>query len=149
MAHLLAVKDDLTGQSSGGSSSSSSSSTSTSLSSLGGSGTSAALLATLQSLMAAPGPSVNNPAYTYLAQRQSGTFNPLTVTVQPAKGVASEGKKTVTFSTTLANNTYFALGGQPKPKPTPSAHHPDSDARRHRHANDGRDEWWQGVEPDP
>lgn len=121
VAHLLAVKDDLTGQSSGASSSSSSSSSSsTSLSSLGGSGTSAALLATLQSLMAAPGPSVNNPAYTYLAQRQSGTFNPLTVTVQPAKGVASEGKKTVTFSTTLANNTYFALGGQPKPKPTPS-----------------------------
>lgn len=112
LTHLLAVKDDLAGQS--GASSSTSSSTST----LGGSGKSAALLASVQALLATPGLPVKDPAYTYLAQRQSGTFYPLTVTVQPAKGVSSEGSKTKAFQTTLATGTYFTLGGQPVATPT-------------------------------
>lgn len=115
---LLAVKGDLTGKPSA---SLSGGSSSASLSSLtGGSGTTASLVKAIQMLLAAPGPDVASPAYTYLAQRQSGTFYPLTVTVQPAKGVPSEGDKPVTFTTTLATNTYFALGGQPIPTPTAS-----------------------------
>ena len=114
VAHLLAAKDDLTGHSS-----SSDSGTSASLSALThGSGTTAEVLSAVQLLLETPGPDVTGPAYTYLAQRQSGTFYPLTVTVQPAKGVASEGTATQTFKTTLSDNTYFALGGQPTPTPT-------------------------------
>ncbi|MDE3231218.1 MAG: hypothetical protein KGO05_15170, partial [Chloroflexota bacterium] len=118
MAHLLAVKSDLSGQPASGSGASSASSSS-SLSALGGSGKTAGLLATLEELLATPGPNVTDPAYTYLAQRQGGTFNPLTVTIHPAKGVSAEGTKTATFTTTLAGPTYFALGGKPKPTPTP------------------------------
>jgi hypothetical protein len=115
---LLAVKGDLTGQSG---SSISGGASSASLSSLtGGSGTTASLLTAIRTLLATPGPDMTSPAYTYLAQRQGGTFYPLTVTVQPAKGVAAEGDKPVTFKTTLATNTYFALGGQPVPTPTAS-----------------------------
>ncbi|MFI5278515.1 MAG: hypothetical protein ACHQ1E_14675, partial [Ktedonobacterales bacterium] len=113
--HLLATKDDLTGHTS----SSSSGATSASLSSLAhGSGTTAELLSAIQLLLETPGPDVTGPAYTYLAQRQSGTFYPLTVTVQPAKGIASEGSAPTTFKTTLSDNTFFALGGQPTPTPT-------------------------------
>lgn len=112
--HLLAAKDDLTGHKSSGSGA-----TSASLSALAnGSGTTAELLSAIQLLLETPGPDVTGPAYTYLAQRQSGTFYPLTVTVQPAKGVASEGRAPTTFKTTLTDNTYFALGGQPTPTPT-------------------------------
>ncbi|HEX8996628.1 MAG TPA: DUF4012 domain-containing protein [Ktedonobacterales bacterium] len=123
VTHLLAVKSDLTGQSGSGGSSGSSST----LSRLaGGSGSSSGLLAALQTLLATPGPAVSNPAYTYLAQRQSGTFNPLTVSVRPAKGVSAEGSSTATYSTTLATNTYFALGGQPIATPTPAAATPSA-----------------------
>src|SRR5487761_2315548 len=109
ISHLLAVKSDLTGHAS-----SSASSTSSTLSTT-------SVLAALHSLLATPGPAVSNPAYTYLAQRQSGTFYPVSVTVQPAKGVAAEGSKPVTFNATIAKNTYFALGGQPIATPTPTA----------------------------
>lgn len=120
LAHLTAVKADLLGQSgdsSGGL--------------LNGDGTSlpgSSTLAEIQALLAAPGPDVINPVYTYLAQRQSGTYYPLEVTVRPAKGVASEGKKPATWKTTVGENTYFAVGGAPKPAATPTATAPAATA---------------------
>ena len=122
LAHLLAVKSDLTGKTTSSGSGSSSASALPSLSSLtSGSGTTATLLAAVQALLTPPGPNVTDPAYTYLAQRQSGTFYPLSVTVQPAKGVAADGGKTVNFKATVNSNTYFAVGGQPIATPTPIA----------------------------
>jgi hypothetical protein len=127
LAHLTAVKADLLGQSAQ-STQSSGSSGSGSGGALSGSGTSAlgsSTLAEIQALLAAPGPDVINPAYVYLAQRQGGTYYPLQVTVHPAKGVSSEGTKPTTWKTTVGDNTYFALGGTPKPAPvstsTPTA----------------------------
>ena len=113
LAHLTAFKTDLLGQSSasGGSVSSGT---------LSGSGTSAlgsSTLAEIQALLATPGPDVINPAYTYLAQRQGGTYYPLQVTVNPAKGVSAEGTKPTTWKTTVSDNTFFALGGKPLPPP--------------------------------
>jgi uncharacterized protein DUF4012 len=110
LARLTAVKTDLLGQSDGGSGSP--------LSGGGSALPGSSTLAELQALLAAPGPDVINPVYTYLAQRQSGTYYPLQVTVNPAKGVASEGKKPATWKATMGENTYFALGGAPKPAPT-------------------------------
>lgn len=104
VAHVTAAQSDLTG-SSGASASGTAGA--------GGSGTSAAILSAVRLLLATPGPDVSHPAYTYLAQRQGGTLNPLKVTVQPAKGIAAEGDSPTTFQTTLTGNSYFALGGQP------------------------------------
>jgi len=118
LTHLLAVKGDLTGQSGAAGSPTSTATTSTATSALGGSGTTTALLTSIQAMLTPPGPAVKNPAYTYLAQRQSGTFYPLTVTVQPAKGVSAEGSKTAAFKTTLGTSAYFTLGGQPVATPT-------------------------------
>ncbi len=107
LARLSAVKADLLGQSSG----------SGALTGSGGSGTGSSALAEIQTLLATPGPDVSNPVYTYLAQRQGGTYYPLQVTVNPAKGVPSEGTAPTTWKTTIGANTYFALGGTPRPAP--------------------------------
>lgn len=115
--HLYAAKDDLLGESS----SAASSNASSSLGSLSSSLLTSGPLGALQMLLALPGPDVTDPAYTYLAQRQGGTIYPLQVTIHPAKGVPSEGTQTTTFKATVADNTYFALGGTPAPTPTPSA----------------------------
>jgi hypothetical protein len=115
VAHLSAAKSDLLGESNGNSSSGSS------LGSLSGSSLSSGLLGEIQTVLEFPGPDVTNPAYTYVAQRQGGTKYPIQVTVHPAKGVSAEGTKTTTFKATVNTNTYFALGGTPKPTPTPAA----------------------------
>ncbi|HEX8982600.1 MAG TPA: DUF4012 domain-containing protein [Ktedonobacterales bacterium] len=112
VTHITAAQSDLTGSSGNSGASSATGS--------GGSGSSAAILSAIRLLLATPGPDVSHPAYTYLAQRQGGTLNPLKVTVQPAKGVTAEGSSAATFQTTLTAPTYFALGGQPLATPTPT-----------------------------
>lgn len=112
MARISAAKTDLLGQSA------SSGSSSGAGGAPGGSGSSSLgpnTLDQIAALLATPGPAVTNPAYTYLAQRQGGTNYALQVTVIPAKGVTAEGAKPATWKTTLGANTYFTLGGAPKP----------------------------------
>lgn len=113
LAHLTAVKSDLLGQSTTTSGGASGGATTGSSGFPLGSG----MVAELQTLLTSPGPDVANPAYTYLAQRQGGTYYPLHVTIKPAKGVAAEGTKTVTWQGTISGNTYLTLGGTPIPTP--------------------------------
>ena len=56
--------------------------------------------------------------YTDLIQRQGGTEYEAKVTLHPAPHVASEGKKTVTYDTTLSTDLRFTFGAAPQP-PSP------------------------------
>lgn len=107
LSHLLAVRTDL----------------SVLLPQSSGSGGSSALSSTLctrilagdlpTSLTGLVPPTVQNPAYTLLVQRQAGVFNNAQVTIHPAKGVSADGTQTVTYNQTLGTNTAYTIGGTP------------------------------------
>jgi len=107
LRHLLAVRDDLSGllpQSSGGTGSATLSTTLCQRILAGDLPTSLTGLAQ---------PTVQNPAYTLLVERQGGVYNTAQITIHPAKGVSAEGTKPVTYNQTVGTNTAYTIGGAP------------------------------------
>lgn len=66
--------------------------------------------------VAAPSHAVpaDSQPYTLIVQRQGGTFYQADITVHPAPGVAVDGLKTVTYSTTMASSMAFTPGKMPQ-----------------------------------
>ncbi|HLY32330.1 MAG TPA: DUF4012 domain-containing protein, partial [Ktedonobacterales bacterium] len=61
-------------------------------------------------------PDVQNPAYTLMVQRQGGSFYNVNVTIHPAKGISAEGTKPVTYKlSNYGTNSAFTIGGTPVP----------------------------------
>ncbi len=55
--------------------------------------------------------------YSYLVQREGGTFYGLEVILHPAPKVPSEGTKTVTYKVTSDTDYTFTFGEKPQPPP--------------------------------
>ena len=80
------------------------------------------------SLTGQTAPTVINPAYTLLVQRQSGTFYTVQATIHPAKGISADGTKTAQYNVTLNGATPLTLGGQPAAQPTTATTTPTATA---------------------
>src|SRR5260221_1041761 len=107
--HLLAAKDELTGSSGSSGALGSSLPGLDQLTSIFTSSTSDAAAA-----------AAANARYQYLAQRQPGTYNPVTVTVHPAPSMTKVGLGDQQFSATADQNRLFAYGAPPAATPTPT-----------------------------